>query len=76
MKSRCVRIPNRTENTEAATESAREYRNGHRIGSRIPNRPSISVFKCENTESDGPNSQVISLVNIVLHGISLRVKMY
>ena len=41
---RCVRIPNRTENTETATESSREYRNGHRIGSRIPNRPSISVF--------------------------------
>ena len=122
---RCVKIPNRTENTEAATEAAKEYQNaktatkcqigllfqylnvripnrtvqtvrkntesdreyqsGHqigpripkrppnrpentetateidRIGSRIPNQPSISVFKCENTESDGPtNSQVIS----------------
>ena len=28
---------------------------------RPPNRPSISVFKCENTESDGPNSHVTSL---------------
>ena len=46
------------------TESDREYRNGHRIGSRIPNRPSISVFKCENIESDGPNSHVNDVISL------------
>ena len=55
------RPPNRPKYTETATESSKIYRNGHRIGSRTPNRSSISVFKCENTQSDGQNSHVISL---------------